>query len=51
MKPMRETIDESRYFMLELDGWDDEEIIATLDIYLANWLFRKNQCPICGEEE
>lgn len=42
-------IEESRYLLLELNNYKDSEVINILDIYLYRWLYRKDQCPICGD--
>lgn len=39
---------DARYFLALLS---EEELIATLDYWLEQWLYYKDQCPNCGTEK
>lgn len=36
-------------YVMRIDPEIDKDIIEQLDYWLENWLYRKEQCPCCGE--
>lgn len=42
--------DETTYLLLVMDGFTDDHVIRELDCRLGNELYKKSQCPSCGEE-